>query len=181
MSYVSELISRVVSAHELSPDDFGVKAELFADFADEWRFLSDYQKRFRKLPNVATFMLQFPEFPFINSDHNAEWLLEEVEQECAGHVFDAEMTDILDLRAVNPRDAAAKMYDLSVRIKQMTAVQQMRHSLKSGVYPADSITWRNELAKITTGIPTGFDLLDEVTFGTQPGEIEIWFGRPGEG
>ncbi len=181
MSYVAELISRVVSAHDLAPNDYGVKLEFFSEFADEWRFLLDYYKRNRSLPNVATFTAQFPDFPFQHTERNAQWLLDEVEQDFIGRHTQAQLSDVLALNDVNPREAVSRLYDTAVFLKQMAAVHRLRESLNNGTFPDDSVAWRKELAKITTGVPTGFDLLDEVTSGTQPGELEIWFGRPGEG
>jgi len=178
---VSELISRMVIAQELLPDDYALKAEYFAAFPDEWDFLKTYHKRFRTLPNVATFVGQFPDFPFQQTDRTAQWLLDEVEQDFTGTLVASLLREVSDLNEINPREAVKELGHKANNLVLHTATMRLRHEIESHSFPEDSVEWRKQLAKITTGVPTGFALLDEVTFGTQPGELEIWFARPGEG
>ena len=181
MSCIIEFISRIITTGEMMPDDPRLKPEYFESFSQEWSYLLKYYSENRSLPNVVSFQKDFPEFEFAQPQENAQWLLGEIEHDHVGRMLDVCFSSAGAMREVNATEAAQwAMRELSSKIVPLVTPVRIGHKLGNG-YCGGFESWRAEMAKITTGVPTGFALLDEVTFGTQPGEIEIWFGRTGEG
>lgn len=178
---IAELLSRVVSHHELMPNDARMKKVFFESFNIEWEYLVDYHSQFHALPNVATFCGQFPDFPYISTERNAQWLLDEVEQTYIEGLNRKITDEYAERNKLNPRDAAKWLGN------EWRATLMPYASISVGVpdeftHGLESFTrWKHREGESTTGIPSGFHLLDTETSGTQRGEIEMWFGRPGEG
>jgi archaellum biogenesis ATPase FlaH len=179
---IAELISRIVSHQELMPNAARLRVEFFEVFNVEWEFLVDYHKQFRTLPNVPTFRGQFPDFPFVDTDRNAQWLLDEVEQSHIDGLNRKLHDEFIERNKVNPRLAAAWMALEVVKLESFssTNVDTLEQFVRGDLDWAFN-RWRHVEGESTSGIPSGFHLLDAETSGTQRGELEMWFARPGEG
>jgi replicative DNA helicase len=178
----AELLCRLVIAHEMAPNDPLLRDEYFAETCEpQWRFLKEYYTRFGLLPNAETFKQQFDDFEWIEAERNAQWLADEVAQNYLDLQIQKGLADIDALRETNPRDSLELM---------QTKFQELLPYLGGGVKSSGDL-WnpepeiaeaeRRRENKEMSGITLGFDLLDEVTKGTQRKELEIYFARPGVG
>lgn len=176
-----ELICRLVIAHELKPNDPLLRDEYFQiGCAEEWRFLKKFYAEFGLLPNAETFKTQFPEFAFIETTLTAQWLADDVAQDFLDFKMRDELTRIDAKRAENPRESVALLQQIG---------RDLLPYLSNGLQSSDVFDQTVASAEVLrrcenknlAGITLGFDLLDEVTKGTQQGEIEVYFARPGIG
>lgn len=179
---VHELLSRLVIAHELTPDSPRLRPEFFDVYESEWEFLTDYHKQFRTLPNVPTFCAQFPDFPFVQTERTAQWLVDEIEQTYIERQLRSKLIELGDRIDANPREAAKSLFDLAQDFMPYLGVGvgkriELREDFANRVTDFRAIKDRPGMA----GVTLGFGLLDDVTSGTRRGEIEVWFARPGEG
>jgi replicative DNA helicase len=179
----AELLCRLVSKHdEMSMRDGLLRDEYFLDTCgDQWRFLREYFGRFGVLPNVETFTQQFPEFEFVHTERNAQWLADEVSQNYLDLQVQKVLDDVNAVRDANPREAVELAQE-----KFRSLLEYLGTGIKSSGDlwdPAREIeeAQRRRESKDLSGITLGFDLLDEVTKGTQRKELEIYFARPGVG
>lgn len=158
-----------------------LRTEYFEAFTEEFRFLTDYHTQFNAIPNKATFLTQFPDFPFEDTENTAQWIADEVAQDFVGNKLRKEISELEDAIDVNPREAAKSIYELA---------QKFMPYISGGVGEAvnlldprlrlDEIERRRKISGLS-GVTMGFDVIDAVCNGTQPGEIEIIFARPGQG
>jgi hypothetical protein len=177
----TELLSRLVLAQEMTPRDPLLRDEYFKGFEDEWDFLKDFHRQFGSLPNRATFLAQFPDFDFVDTEKSAFWLADEVAQDFIDTQIAAELAKIDATREENPREAIIKFTETGRKLAAyLGGGVQNNGDLWHGQDEIDSLTERRKAAGLT-GITLGFDLLDDVCKGTQPGEIEVYFARPGIG
>jgi len=180
----AELIARLVDAKEMTPNDAMLRPEYFFAYEEEWKFVCDYFRQHRCYPNIATFRTQFVEFPWQDIGETAQWLADEVAQEFLSGKVSKALIEINDANEINPREAAklaiVELQKLSTYTDVLTGeVIDLPKDWQSRV--AESERRRQHTERSTSGITFGFDMIDEVTSGTQPGEIEIIFARTSEG
>jgi replicative DNA helicase len=177
-----ELLCSIVINHDIKPKDSRIHTEFFNKIAVQWQFLSDYHVMNNVFPNKATFMEQFPTFPFVDTKLDTLWLLDEVKQEYLGHQVQSDIADIMALVAENPLTATLHFDELRSKYAKFHGDAigesvQFPNVIGSSL---DHIEQRRAQGGKITGITTGFPLLDAITQGTQRSEIEIWAARPGE-
>lgn len=180
----AELIARLVGAKELTPNDSMLRPEYFFSYEDEWKFVCDYYRQHRAYPNVATFRTQFVEFPWQDVEETAQWLADEVAQEFLSGQISKSLIEINDANEINPREAArlaiVELQKLSTYTDVLTGeVVDLPKNWQARITEGERRRLNQD--RETSGITFGFPLIDEVTSGTQPGEVEIIFARTNEG
>lgn len=161
----------------------GVTSEMFHTYNEEWTWLENYQRRFRKTPSRATFVGKFSDFKVAQADDTA-YLVEEVKRAHVSSVLIENMQEIAELVADGDVDGAARAMQAS--IVQVSA--GVGHAGDSDIFTdfADvlsEVETRYEKAKTSgsAGVPFGFRTLDELTGGANPGEVIIVAARLGQG
>lgn len=175
----AELLSRLVLTNELPPTDPMLREEYLDAHTSEWTFLREYYALHGVYPNKATFLTQFPHFDFVDTEVTAQWLADEVAQDFLGLKVSAAMGKVLDA-AGNPRASIDVALDEFRKLLAYTSVHNRGIDLFDTAPRIEEALRRRNLLGLS-GITNGLDLLDEVTQGTQPGEIEIYYARPGMG
>ncbi len=175
----AELLSRLVIAQEISPRD--LRDEYFNSFDDEWDFLKTYHQQNGQYPNRETFVEQFPGFDFSDTGVTAHWLRDEVEQDLIEAKIALHLETIKAQCETNPREAILSLSDATRdMLAYMGGAISSSGDLRDAQPIIDEIERRRKASGIT-GVTLGFHLLDDVCKGTQPGEIEVYFARPGIG
>jgi replicative DNA helicase len=161
----------------------GLSADMFHDFGDEWTFLEEYFRRFKKVPSKATFCGKFSEFKIAAADDTI-FLTEEVKKKHVQTVLIESMGEVADLVASGDIDAAVRTMNASI----VTASAGVGSAGDTDIFTDFSdvlaeVEHRHERAKTqgSAGIPYGFKTLDEVTGGKNPGELIIVAARLGQG
>ncbi|MGH7744054.1 MAG: DnaB-like helicase C-terminal domain-containing protein [Candidatus Dormibacteria bacterium] len=181
MAREAELISRIVIAHEITPDSPLLRPEYFQAFAEEWKFLAEYYKQFASLPNRATFQTQFPDFPFADTEHTAQWLADEFAQDYIARALEQAAEELKSRAEINPREAAKTLRALADRFAPYTTSGiGSAPDLLDPLLRVEELERRRRVSGLA-GVSLGFDLLDQATDGTQSGELEVYFARTGQG
>jgi replicative DNA helicase len=154
---------------------------MFDGFQSEWDFVKSYHAQFGLMPDKGTFLTQFPDFEFEDTEASAQWLADEVAQDILDGKIRQKLEELDSLRQLNPRDVIDRMQDALLDLRPY-AHGSIRHDgdlWDMADIAAEAQRRRENPDK--SGITLGFELLDEVTNGSQPGAIETYFARPGIG
>lgn len=169
-------------------DDFmwaqahGVDARLFKEAASIWAWVAAYVARSQALPPRELIERQFTNFvpPLAVGDvrhHHAELRKAHVARTLRGTIFqNAESIDTDPLGALNNIIAGLidvqrsespnfSYYDRDAH-ERVVALEERKRKLTEGV---------------SSGIPTGIEIIDIQKYGWQPGEFSAFIARPGAG
>lgn len=184
MSNQHKIILRLVQAGSLAKYSHLVKVEFFtADYYREiFNMLVQYEMQFNKCMSPDTFKLQWPDFDYIELTEDVEWYADELEADYLAAQLQTITQTIEELRELDPKKAILELEREIVKLRPYVV-----KSISSGV---DLYAHQTERAKLIStrrvleglsGITTGFAEIDELTSGTQRGEIELLVARPGNG
>lgn len=161
----------------------GVTSDMFHEFTDEWTFLEEYFRRFKKVPSKVTFVAKFPGFKLAAADDTI-FLTEEVKKKHVQTILIETMSDVAEKVAEGDVDSAVRMMNASI----VQASAGVGSAGDTDIFTdfADvlqEVESRHERAKSqgSAGIPYGLKTLDEVTGGKNPGELIIVAARLGQG
>lgn len=184
MSNQHKIILRLVQAGSLAKYSHLVKVEFFT--ADYYREIFDmlliYEAQFNKCMSPDTFRMQWPDFDYLELTEDVEWYADELEADYLASRLQTITKTTEELRELDPKKAI-----LELEREIITLRPYVIKTISSGV---DLYTHQTERAKILSsrrvieglsGITTGFEEIDELTSGTQRGEIELLVARPGNG
>jgi hypothetical protein len=148
-------------------------ADDFLAWPEAWAFIEEYYATHKRTPSRATLEETLGSFPFCDSDLDLEFLADCVARERVKRDMRTMLIELTDAIDIDPRDAVRMNMDMLAKIMPNVRASDEALDLRA--------TITDNFAPTQNGITTGFELLDEATNGTKPGEIEMWFGRPGEG
>jgi replicative DNA helicase len=160
-----------------------IHPDLFHLMRDEWEWLTNYYKQYRKTPTKAAFINNFPDFRIKRVD-DTEMYVDEVKKAHARHELTGVLRDSADLISQGDLDSAiSNMRAQSVKIgtslgtvKDVDVIQDWR-----GIYDAAAQRRRDFLTNGIAGVPTGFSSVDSRTGGFQKGQLWVVGARLGEG
>ena len=161
-----------------------VKAEFFtADYYHEiFNMLIKYEEQFNKCMSPDTFKMQWPDFEYIELTEDVEWYGDELEADYLASRLQTITQTTEELRELDPKKAVLELEKELVKLRP--------YVVKSVSLGVDLYAHQSERAKILksrrvleglSGVTTGFESIDELTSGTQRGEIELLVARPGNG
>lgn len=164
----------------------GVTPQLFHAFEDEADWMFRYITTHRRAPSRIDMRQQFPDFTFYKGADNVAHYADEVMQSHKSYALMDATNSAMDLiDAEDPDAAIALIHETALKIAQETAgISRNMDALSDwqGVY--DDVVQRQATARSNggvAGVPTGFDFLDGVTGGLQPGWLCIAAARLGQG
>ena len=162
----------------------GVSAETFRACPDEWQWMENYYRKYRKTPTKIAFREAFPEFR-IKAVNDTGHFAHEVRKAHAKSQLTAALRDAAEHVAAGDVDAALavmqkKVVSISARMGDGLNDSDIIRSFQDTYEEAEKRVERVK-AYGMSGIPTGFATLDERTGGPQPGQIWIVGARLGQG
>lgn len=183
MTNSHKLILRMVQTGSVANWTHIVKPEFFAEYYLEvYKALILYETQFKKCMSPQTFQTQWPDFDWVDLTEDVEWYADEVEADFLANKIKTAAEEALEAADADPKTV------LKLLQTQINELQPyVGKTLTTGV---DLFEHQLERAKIIntrrvetglSGITSGFDLIDEHSFGTQRKEIELLVARPGEG
>ena len=157
--------------------------DLFHLHEDEWRWLENYYKKFRKTPTKAAFVNNFPGFK-IKAVNDTELYLEEVRRAHGRHEMTSLIRDAADGIADGDIDSVVSMMQSQVlkigtamgTIKDVDVIQDWKD-----IYDSAAQRQKNFRKNGLAGVPTGFPTVDARTGGLQEGQLVIVAARLSEG
>lgn len=161
----------------------GISGDMFHTFRDEWLWMEQYFRRYRKAPSIETFTAAFGDFRVLRSTDTL-YFTDEVRKSHARHMLIALMDAVADDVAGGDLDSAIKKASSSI----IEIAGSMGAMLDTDIFSdyrdifADVAARKQRTdEKGRPGIPTGFDTLDMLTGGWAPGEHNVIAARLGHG
>lgn len=164
------LISALINVGNVTEaQSFGICAEHFRGFKDEYNWLLNYLETYGDQPSRDIFMESFSTFAF--SDHaDVRSAADLVHRANSKHRLREAMSSAIDLISMNQVNAA---YEALVDAKPISTSANPRRLLTDLSF---FDTWEHE-----QGIEVPYRSLQHLTGGIKPGNLWYWAARPGQG
>ena len=155
----------------------GITSEYFSDYGPEYEFTIDHFKEYGNVPDDETILEQFPGFELLNILESDQYLIDKIREE---HLYDALVPILTQAAEDMQTDSSIAVSNILPKLEKL--IQQSKFvggvDLTKGAY--DRFNWAMDIAEKAgdlLGVPTGFELLDDVLGGMLPGEELIVIGR----
>lgn len=178
------LISSVIRENKLGyAIRNNVSHDLFHLHNEEWAWLENYYKKYRKSPSRAAFINNFPGFTMKRVD-DTELYVDEVKKSHGRYQLTSLIRDSADGIADGEIDSVIAKLQSEVlaigtamgAIKDIDVIKDWQDTYREA---EERVKRFNSVG--LAGIPTGFDTLDARTGGLQPGQLWVVAARLGEG
>lgn len=161
----------------------GLALEQFHLCREEFAWIEEFQKRYRKVPSKESFKNKFPDFVIRRIDDTAH----QVDEVRKSHIQN-EMLDVLGQAAdlISEGDIESAVQKTVARFIQISAATGLTNDtdiLTDYIDILGDVQARKARAEETgtSGVPFGFMTLDDATGGANPGELGIIGARLGVG
>jgi len=180
------LISAVLNQQDhITPGALGITPAFFHAFPDEYKFIDDYIKNFRRTPSRMAFRSKFKDCTLSKNADDVAHFCEEVKLTHAQAVILGDMQDMIDLvKDGDVTKAIALMQRTAISSASvMGGASDNEDIIKENSFVYNEVKARQERRKLhgSAGIPTGFPTLDDRTGGVKPNEFWVIAARLGEG
>lgn len=159
-----------------------VKPEFFDSYnAEVYATLVDYETQYDKCMSPATFRAQFPDFDYREIDVDLEWLADELNEKFIEVRMEQHLAEMTEVIHGEPKKTTKQLRDiLNTELAQYLNHGVAGEDLFSSIAQTIEEEKRVGISEMS-GITLGIELLDQVCYGSHPGELEIWAARPGNG
>lgn len=160
----------------------GIHHDMFHAFDEEWKWIERYWKKYQRTPSRTAFINHFPDFVIKNAD-DTDHFSDEVRKSHARSLLTGVMREATDYIADGNIDQATSylVSSLNVVAAAIGAVQDTNIFADWEGVLEDAESRRDRFEQFgMSGIPTGFDTLDERSGGVGLGQSWIIGARLGE-
>lgn len=178
-----QVLNKVLQDKSLSVlDSNGIDHEYFTDYYDEFEFIFDHYATYGTIPDDETVLDHFPGFEFFEIGETDEYLINKLKEE---HLYN-ELVPILTEAAEDIQiDSNVAVANLLPKLEELFNRSKFVGGLDIAKYAGERLEWAKKIARHEgelLGVPTGFELLDDVLGGLLPGEdLVVIVARPGQG
>jgi replicative DNA helicase len=185
VKHENAVISRMVQTGSVLRYDHLLRPEYFNGFnVDVYKALRLYEQTYGVCMDTKTFRHQFENFVWIENEIQVEWYADELAQDYVKGQVSKLLAETMESIEENPKVVTSDLLD---KLRELSPFLTDAVAGRVGL-TAHGRTRALELRKKFTdvkddlsGITTGFSIIDAKTNGTQPGEIEFYVARPGNG
>lgn len=174
------LVSSVIqTGHIDAVEEAGLRADHFHAYRPVWEWLEHYVMRYRKVPGKSVFRKSHPDFPLLRST-DVDWAIEEVKRNHLKQSLATVVNEAVDcFKRDEYEDALAA---LAPTVSRLERDFDSGRTLDVSDDAEDIFRLVAERATAADehgfpGVPTGFQTLDEVTGGIQPGQYWVLAAR----
>lgn len=178
-----QVLNKVLQDKSLSLlNNNGITSEYFSDYNPEYEFIINHFKEYGNVPDDETVLEHFPGFELLNILETDQYLVDKIREE---HLYDALVPILTQAAEDMQTDSSVAVSNILPKLENL--IQKSKFvggvDLTKGAY--DRFNWAMDIADKAgdlLGVPTGFELLDDVLGGMLPGEeLIVIVGRPGQG
>lgn len=160
----------------------GITSDYFTDYLPEYEFIANHNSTYGNVPDEETILEHFPEFELLNILETDAYLVDKIREE---HLYN-EMVPILSQAAEDMQtDSSVAVTNILPKLEKLIQESKFVGGVDIAKNAYDRFNWAMDIAEKSgelLGIPTGFELLDDVMGGLLPGEdLVVIVGRPGQG
>jgi replicative DNA helicase len=181
MSLQAQFITRCIQLGSIKKFEHLARAEFFdPHHLKVYEIIADYERQYGKCIDEATFRDAYDSV-WMPTDLQPEYIADDMAQTFIEAAATKILEDGLEAIADNPRNVnqllIKSLRDLHLKYG---ILQSPLDIIEAGAARIEALRKR-EILDGLSGITLGFEMLDEVTCGTQAGDIEFWVARPGNG
>lgn len=178
-----QILNKVLTENDLSIlDNNGIGEDYFSEYLEEYQFIVNHRKRYGNIPDDESMLEKFQGFQLLDVQEGELYLVEKLREE---HMYNA-MVPILQQAAEEMQsDSNSAVANLMPKVQKLMQEAQFIGGIDIAKDAAKRLEWAIEIKEHEgelLGIPTGFELLDDILGGMLPGEdLIVVAGRPGDG
>lgn len=157
--------------------------EYFSDYEEEFKFIKEHFNKYGRIPDLATFVSQFPDFDVLQVDEPNNYLVDELVKDKNTRLLASIFNKVRDLLMKNKVDEALALYTTAqesvVKAKHFQSVDILTDSSRYDAYVERCRDFEKYYVK--TGFPEldkligGWDRLEELaTISARPGVGKSW-------
>ena len=178
------LLTRMIQVGSVLKYERLIKPELFGTTNREiYLALQEYERTYGVCIDEPTFRQRFDFFTWSPSEREVqvEFFIDDLSERQLQSAVTKELTDAAAVIGDDPKRVSVELIARLHEINRQYRVEEKATEFSfSSVQKTIEWYLNNQLiVKGLTGVTLGFDMLDGLTHGTQPGEIEIWAARTG--
>lgn len=178
-----QVLNKVLQDRSLSLlHNNGITEEYFGDYFPEYDFIVQHVSNYGNIPDDETILEHFPGFELLNVLESDSYLVDKIREE---HLYNS-MVPILNQAAEDMQsDSSVAVANILPKLEKLLERSKFVGGVDITKNAYERFNWAMEIAEKSgelLGIPTGFELLDDVIGGMLPGEdLIVIVGRPGQG
>jgi len=156
---------------------------MFHSHDEEWQWLEDFQRKYKRTPGREAFKAKFPDF-VIRKTSDTEHFCDEVRQSHVKHMLTEVLSDVAESISDGDIDTAVRtMTSRLVTVQASIGTLGDEDIFSSYQDILLDVRERKERADAngSAGVPSALDVINERLGGYNPGELIIWAARLGEG
>ena len=161
----------------------GISGDMFHVYSDQWLWIESYYARYRRCPARETFAAKNSDFRILRANDTV-FFTDEVKKSHARHLLIRLVNDIADDIASGDVDTAIKKAGPEI----IAIASGIGVNTDTDIFSDFSDVWDEVKARHTrvaangsSGIPTGFQSLDDITGGWNNGDLIVLGARLGQG
>lgn len=179
------LISAIIQTGDIVPAaSAGLTGEQFHSHRPEWEWLEEFNLRYRKVPDKATFRAQFPDFPLMKTT-DVDHAVDAVEKSHLRYVMTTTLKQGANyLMEDDPIEAMAFLHSQLSGLNHRTGSRDTNADALREFNPIFEEAKRRVESSHTlgyAGVTFGFPTLNDRTGGLHPGDLAIFAARLGVG
>lgn len=178
-----QVLNKVLQDKSLNVlDNNGIDHEYFTDYFDEYEFIKNHSARYGTIPDDETILEHFPGFEFFSIGETDEYLIDKLKEE---HLYNSLVPILTEAAEDIQVDSNVAIANILPKLEKLFNQSKFVGGLDIAKYAHERLEWARKIAAHTgdlLGVPTGFELLDDILGGMLPGEdLIVIMARPGQG
>lgn len=174
-----QILNKILDEKDFSIiEDFDLSSEYFPKHNEEYQFIVKHNEKYNNVPDKATFLEKFPEFPLVETKEGKQYLVDRIREE---NLYN-ELRPVLEKTFklfVDDSNAAVDFLKTNLDKFNPTYSINSHDLIKEAEKRLNSLLFRSENP---TYIPSGFKELDYLINGWHKGEeYAVVTARTGEG
>ena len=178
---VLQILNKVIKSSDMTLIlDNNLSREMFLNYEDEFDFISDFYKKYNKVPDKETFLNQFKDFNLLEVEESDKFLIDKINEEYLYFKTVPVVQQVAELLKSNSDEAVEY---LLTQIPNLTSMQKtegidiIQNSEKRFLEYKEKLEGKDKKY-----ITTGFEELDNIFKGFARGEeLIVLFARIGQG
>lgn len=178
-----QVLNKILSSQDMSiVDENGLTEKHFSEYYDEYTYILNHYNRYGNTPDIESVLEQFSGFHVLNVREEQLYLVEKIREE---YLYNT-MVPILNKAAEEMQvDSIQAVSNMLPKVQELLEENHFIGGIDIAKHANKRLEWARSIKDkdgALLGIPTGFELLDDVLSGLLPGEdLVVIVARPGEG
>lgn len=159
--------------------DNGIDSDYFPEYVDEYNFIQNHIEQYKKIPDVETFISNFPNFDILNVQESETYLVDTLREEYLYTKSVPVIKKAVELLRQDANEASNYLQKEMVNLQpnfKISGIDIIHQDTRVKTFENKSLDENHGF------IPTGFQELDDIIYGWQRGEeFVVLYARTNQG